>query len=96
LNEESSDLLCVPLGHFVNPAAIEDAPALLAVMDRYRIGEAPAQEYHAQAFQPLENGSRRLLDMVRGLPMLERINTGWVRTVFSTRCRSGASRWFSG
>lgn len=66
---------CVTLGRFVNQAAIEDAPALLAILDRYRIAEAMVHEFHARFVYPLEHGNRRLMEMVRGQPRLHPV---WV------------------
>jgi len=66
---------CVTLGQFVHPAAIADAPALLAIMDRYRIAEALVHEFHARSLYPLEHGNKRLLEMVRGQTRLHPV---WV------------------
>jgi len=66
---------CVTIGRFVNDPYIEDASALLAIMDRYHIAEALVHEFHARSLYPLEHANRRLLDMLHGQ---SRLHPVWV------------------
>ena len=66
---------CVTIGRFVHDPCIEDATALLSIMDRYRIAEAMVHEFHARAVYPLDHANRRLLELVRGQARLHPV---WV------------------
>jgi predicted TIM-barrel fold metal-dependent hydrolase len=66
---------CVTLGRFVSDACIPTAADLLAILDRYCIGEALVHEYHARGLHPLENGNRRLMELIRHQPRLHPV---WV------------------
>jgi predicted TIM-barrel fold metal-dependent hydrolase len=81
-NEAMPDLVklkpfdsCVTLGRFVSDTCIPTAADLLAVLDRYCIAEALVHEYHARGLHPLENGNRRLMDLIRNQPRLHPV---WV------------------
>jgi predicted TIM-barrel fold metal-dependent hydrolase len=66
---------CVTLGRFSAENCISSVEQLLSIMDRYVIKEALVQDYHARTVYPLENGNRRLLDMIRNQPRLHPV---WV------------------
>jgi len=66
---------CVTLGRFMGGPCIATADELLAIMDRYCIEEALVHEYHARAVYPLEDGNRRLMELIRGKPRLHPV---WV------------------
>ena len=67
---------CVTLGRM----ARTDLPSLtrdniLAMLDRYGIAEALVHDYHARTLYPREDGNRRLLETIKGLPRLHPV---WV------------------
>jgi predicted TIM-barrel fold metal-dependent hydrolase len=66
---------CVTLGRFSSEICLSSAAELIAHMDRYGIAEALVHDYHARVIHPLENGNRRVLEMIQGQPRLHAV---WV------------------
>lgn len=68
---------CVTLGRVVLASCPESLTedTILSVLDHYGIDEALVHENHARTIHPREQGNRRLLDMIAGLPRLHPV---WV------------------
>jgi len=61
---------CITFGRCNYEISIKSAEQLLSIMDRYYIEEALVHDYHARVLYPIEDGNRRLLDMIRNCPRL--------------------------
>jgi len=68
---------CLTIGRILMPNLSVDLTvnAAISMMDRYRIAEALVHEHHARMEYPREDGNRRLLETVRGVPRLHPV---WV------------------
>ena len=68
---------CLTIGRILMPdASVElTAKTVIKMMDRYLIAEALVHEHHARMEYPREDGNRRLLETVRGVPRLHPV---WV------------------
>jgi predicted TIM-barrel fold metal-dependent hydrolase len=68
---------CVTLGRIVHSAVPEylTRENILQVMDKYEIAEALVHDNHARLTYPREDGNRRLMNTIKGMPRLHPV---WV------------------